>query len=302
VEHFFHDHEDRGAAVSRPITGNASLFYQKLQTDGVLICELIDLYMPNGAGLHFTTANNPITYTLSGADTNYRPFPGTGGGAQEDTQLGVSVVDFVMANVDSGVSQQLVSNDFALANLKIGRVFTDTPNLGRMEMYNGKVGDFSYDRHEINGQARNYWKSLSVQWPYYTYRDTCGWRFGSTGCGKHTSSLTVAINSINVGSSDTRNILVASGYITQSFANGRFEYGRCTITGGVNSGFVRQIVGQSGDLISLSSDLPYKDLTGMKLSIFPGCKKRLIEDCTSLYDNSKNFFGWPWMPKAEDAF
>lgn len=286
----------------RPITGNSSLFQQKLQADGVLLCELIDLYLPNGAALHFTTANNPIPCSLSGSQLTYRPFPGRGGSVEEDINLGVSVVDFVMSNVDSTVAQQLISNDFALCNIKIGRVFTDTPNLGRMEMYNGKVGDFSYDRHEIDGQARNYWKSLSVQWPYYTYRDTCGWRFGSTGCGKHTSSLTVAISSINVGSSDTRNILVASGFIVRSFANGRLEYGRCTVTGGVNSGFVRTIVGQSGDLISLSNDLPYRDLSGMTLSVYPGCKKRLIEDCNSTYNNSRNFFGFPWMPKEEDAF
>lgn len=288
--------------MSRPITGNAALFQQKLQQDGILMCELIDLVLPNSAALHFTTANAPVTYTLSGNPTNYRPFPGKGGGIDEDTSLGVSVIQFVMANVDSAVSAQLASNDFALCGMKIGRVFTDTPNLGRMEIYSGKVGDFSYDRHEITGQARNYWKSLNVQWPYYTYRDTCGWRFGSTGCGHDTSSDTVAINSINVGSSDTRNILVASGYIVRSFADGRFEYGRCTVTGGVNSGFVRQIVGQTGDLISLSSELPYRDLTGMTLSIFPGCKKRLIEDCKSLYNNDKNFLGWPWMPKQENAF
>jgi hypothetical protein len=288
--------------VSRPITGNASLFTQKLQQEGVFLAEMIDLYLPNGRALHFTTANQPLLYTLSGAVTNYMPFTGTGGGQEEDTQLGVSVINFVMANVDTPIAAQLASNDFALCNLKIGRVFTDTPNLGRMEMYNGKVGDFSYDRHEISGQARNYWKSLNIQWPYYTMRDTCGWRFGSTGCGFNTASVTFALNSINVGSSDTRNILVASGYLTQSFANGRLEYGRATVTGGVNSGFVRQIVGQSGDLISLSSDLPYSDLTGMTLSIYPGCKKRVVEDCKSLYNNDKNFLGWPWMPKAEDAF
>jgi hypothetical protein len=273
--------------MTRPITGNSSLFQQKLQSDGVLLCELIDLYLPNGAALHFTTANNPITYTLSGADTSYRPFPGSGGGMQEDTLLGVSVVDFVMSNANSSVAQQLVSNDFALCNLKIGRVFTDTPNLGRMDIYNGKVGDFSYDRHEVTGQARNYWKSLNVQWPYYTYRDTCGWRFGSVGCGKTRPSY--AINSINVSSSDTRLILVASGYLTRSFANGQLEFGRATVTGGVNSGFVRAIIGQSGDLISLSSDLPYSDISGMKLLIEPGCKKRLIEDCKSLYNNDKKF-------------
>jgi hypothetical protein len=40
------------------------------------------------------------------------------------------------------------------------------------------------------------------------------------------------------------------------------------------------------------------DLSGLTLSIHPGCKKRLLEDCKSLYNNDKNFLGFPWIPQA----
>jgi hypothetical protein len=207
--------------------------------------------------------------------------------------LQVAAVNFVLQNSGASI-QNLIENDFATGLLKVGRVFASTPDLGRMEVYNGQVGDFSYNRTQITGQARNIWKSLSIQWPYYTYRDTCVWRFGSAGCGFNTSSITLAVNSVNVGSSDTTDILLPTGTLSL-YTAGRFDFGRCTVTAGVNSGMVRTIRVQTGDLITLGQPLASSDLTGIKLSIFPGCRKRLIDDCKSLYNNDKNFMGWPWI-------
>lgn len=285
------------------ITGNSSLFYQRLQADGLEIAEFIDLEFVNSTAFHWTTANQPMTYTLSGVPTAYLPFPGgTGTGIEESIDLGVSVLDFTMANTGSALQEQLLVGDFALAGLKIGQSFIDTPDLGRMEIYVGKIGDFAYDRHELTGQARNLWKSLNVSWPYYTYQDKCAWRFGSAGCGFNTSSITIAINTVNVSSSDTLNIMLNSGTLTQSYAPGRFNLGRATFTGGVNSGLIRAIRTHTGDLLSLGQALPNGNFAGMTLSIYPGCQKRLIDDCHSTYNNDKNFLGFPWIPTFEQAF
>lgn len=281
----------------------SSAFWLRLQQTNVELAELIDFGLPDGTQYHWTTANAPLTYTLSGAATQYIPFPGQpGSGIQGDISLGVSVIDFTLANSGAPIQGQLLSSDFALASVKVGRVFTDTPDLGRLEIYNGKTGDYSYDRLELMGQARNIWKSLNVQWPYYSYQDKCAWRFGSAGCGFNTASITVAINSINVGSSTTLALLVASGYLVQSYANNRFIFGRATITGGTNSGAIRSIMAHTGDLLTLSNVLSNPDLTGLTLSIYPGCNKRFVDDCTSLYNNSKNFFGFPKIPTQEKAF
>jgi uncharacterized phage protein (TIGR02218 family) len=207
-----------------------------------------------------------------------------------------------MANSGAVLQQQLLTADFQIAALKIGQVFTDTPDLGRMDIYNGKMGDFSYTRHDITGQARNLWKSLNVQWPYYTYQDKCAWRFGSAGCGFNTASITIAINTINVGSSTSINLLLNSGTLSSSYTNGRFNYGRVTVTAGVNAGMIRTIRTHTGDLLFLGQALPNGDLTGIQLSIFPGCNKRLLEDCHSLYNNDANFLGFPWINTFESAY
>lgn len=278
-------------------------FYQRLQGDQVDICDVLDVTLPTGEAFHWTTANGEITYTLSGAPTIYHPFPGkTVRGTEEGMKMAVSVVDFIIANSGDALQGQLLNGDFAMAKVLIGRVFTDTPDLGRYEVYDGKVGDFSYNRQEITGQARNLWKGLNVQWPFITYNDHCGWKFGSTPCGYNTSSVTVVVSAINVGSSTALDILCPSGTLSSSWANGRFEFGRATVTFGANSGQVRTIRTHTGDLLSMSHPLPYSDMTSMQLSIWPGCSKRLIIDCKSIYGNSKHALAFPWIPAKETAY
>ena len=281
----------------------SSAYWLKLQSDSVLLTELIDLELPAGVTYHFTTTNAPVTFTLSGAPTVYVPFPGsTPNGIEESADMGVSVIDFLMVNTFNDVQSMLDSDDFKSATVKVGRVFTDTPDLGRMDIYLGQMGDFVHDRQNIRGQMRNQWKSLGVRWPYYSYQDKCNWRFGGTGCGFNTASITVALNSVQVGSCSTLALLVASGYLVGSYSNGRFDFGKLTVTAGANSGHVRTIRSHSGDLLSLSHPLPSADFTGMHLSIYPGCRKRLIDDCHSLYNNTKNFLGWPWIPVQEQGW
>jgi hypothetical protein len=275
-----------------------------MQQDNIEMVELIDLET-NGPSFHWNGSNRSVTYTLSGTATEYLPFPGkTITGVRESTDLAVSVIDFVVANTGSLINDLLVSNAFDMAVLKVGRVFTDTPDLGRMEIYRGKLGDLSYDRKQVSGQARSQFGSSNTRWPYYNYQDTCIWRFGGTGCGFDTTSvtLTLATDSIAVSSSTQINVLVASGTLTGSFADGRFDFGRFTVTGGVNSGHVRTIRAHTGDLLFLSHPLPINDFTAMTATIFPGCRKRRVTDCISLYDNAENYVGFEWIPIQEDAF
>lgn len=279
-------------------------FFTRLQQHGIEMAELIDLET-NGPAFHWTTANVPLTFTLSGTLTEYIPFPGkTIGGVKESTDLAVSVIDFVIANTGQIFNDLMVSNDFDMAAIKVGRVFTDTPDLGRMEIYQGKLGDFSYDRDKISGQARSQYGSANTRWPYYNYQDTCVWRFGGTGCGFDTTSITLALaaDSLDTASSTTLNILVASGTLSGSFDNGRFDFGRFTVTDGVNSGHERTIRAHTGDLLFLSHPLPVNSFASFAASIFPGCRKRRIIDCVSLYDNAENFLGFEWIPIQEDAF
>lgn len=284
------------------ITVNTA-FWLRCQQDDVPMTDLMDLELPGGQTYHWTSSNKPLWYTRSGQLTQYDPFAGKGGGDfAEGTKLAVQVINIVLANSGTVIQRQLLSQDFAQAKLWWGQVFIDTPDLGRNPIYFGKVGDFAYDRNEIAAQARNFWKSLNIQWPPYNYNDRCALRFGGPVCGITVGSYTVTINSINVGSSTQLNLLVKSGTVSASYSPGRFNFGKLTVTAGVNSGHSRPIMAQSGDLFTLAYPLPDPDLTGMQVSIYPGCNKRLIEDCTSLYNNNVKYLGFPWTVKEGDAF
>lgn len=280
-----------------------SAFWLRCQQDAVSMTDLIDLQLPNGAMYHWTTSDDRVLWTRSGNLTEYVPFPGQGGGGfSEDTKLGVQALDFVLANTGSALQNQLISQDFAQAKLWWGQVFVDTPDLGRNTIYFGKIGDFTYDRTQISGQARNLWKSLNIQWPPYAYNDVCALRFGGPVCGINPASFGVSIASINVSSSNVLAVIVKSGTLSGSFANGRFDFGRLTVTYGTNSGHVRPIMAHTGDLLQLPYPLPNSDLTSLQLTIAPGCKKRLIQDCRSLYNNDVNYMGFPWGVKEGDAW
>jgi len=282
----------------------SSAFYTKMQEDGFKMSVLIDLET-RGFDYHWTDANNDVFFTLSGTLTKYEPFPGqTVDGLRQTNDLAVSVVDFVVANTGDLFGELLANNDMDYATLKIGRVFVDTPDLGRMDIWEGKIGDYVYDRQAISGQARNRFGSSRTKWPYYNYQDRCIWRFGSAGCGFDTSSVTQvwSVGDININSSTTLNILMNSGTISASYADGRFKFGRLTVISGVNSGHVRTIRSHTGDLLSLSHRLPVNSLAFLNIEVFPGCQKRRVADCRSVYNNESNFNGFPWIPIQEEGF
>jgi len=282
-----------------------SAFFTKMQSDGLGMALLIDLEVGSSTAFHWTSANNELTYTLSSAPTVYKPFPGqTLNGLRQQSDLSVSVIDFVVANTGGLLDDLLDTKDLDFAVLKIGRVHTDTPDLGRMEIFQGNLGDYSYDRNAISGSVRNNWGSRNDRFPYYNYQDKCIWRFGGAGCGFDASSVTISYVAadIIVGSTSQIGIRFVNGTITNSFANGYFDFGRLTVTDGPNSGHVRTIRSHSGDLFFLSHDLPVNSFSTFGFDVFPGCRKRMIADCTSKYDNAANFVGFPWIPIQEDAF
>lgn len=281
-----------------------SAFFTKMQGDNIEMAELIDLET-RGFNYHWTSANREILFTLSGAPTIYEPLPGEAGSdIEESADMGVAQIGFSIANTGDLLSKLLTTDDVSLAKIKIGRVFTDTPDLGRIETFQGKLADYSYDRRNWTGNVRNTWGSLSQRWPYYNYQDNCAWTFGSSGCGFDTTSITlsVAVASIVTGSTTTIAIRFVDSVLSNSWDNGRFDFGRLSVTNGVNSGNLRTIRAHTGDLLFLSHPLPVNSFASFDVDIFPGCRKRLIQDCTSLYDNDENFLGFSWIPIQMDAF
>ena len=276
--------------------GVSSAYFDRLQEDSVTVVELIEL-VGSTRQWYWTTAN----HTIVSSDQTYDPFPGRSGkGLEESIDLGISVIDFVIANSGGDFDLLLDTNNLDFADLSIRRIFPDTPDLDSMNIFKGRLGDFSYDRRMVSGQARNAFNGVQIKWPYYTYMDQCAWRFGSTGCSFDTSSITIT-NSLLLDV-DRLAVSVNSGTLTQSYSNDYFTKGRITFLDGINSGEVRTIRAHSGEVLELSHELPSSVAAGAGFDLYPGCRHRLIEDCLSKYNNSSNFLGFPWIPRQEQAF
>jgi uncharacterized phage protein (TIGR02218 family) len=267
-----------------------------LRQDAVNIADLIELTTPTQT-YRWTTSNIPIVSSLQ----TYDPFPGRAArGAEESTDLGIGYMDFSVVN--SGQIKELIdANQLDFASVVISRVVVNSPDIGRLYMFRGKVADLSFTRDLITGQIRNIFNGVTGTFPYNTYKETCDWRFGSTGCGINTSSYTIS-SSIAASSSNPLILLATSGGISVGYAPGRLDRGRLTVLTGANSGQVRTIRACSGDLMILSHPLPFSVSSGFSFSVHPGCRKRVVDDCRSLYNNVSRALGFPWMPKNEQAF
>ena len=284
-----------------PYTLPNSQFFEKLQDETVLIAETIDLFTPGGEFYWTTTNDNVSTLNSSGDAVEYTPFPGqTAGGTRQSTDLTIETIRFVVANSGGVFDALLVGKEIMRSSLVIRRFFTDTPGLGAWEIFRGDIGDFKWTRDLITGQVRDEWDSHTQKWPYYNYQDLCIWKFGGAGCGIDVSSFTVPL-SIDASSSTPTTIHCFSGTLTQSFANDRLTFGKFSVTFGANSGHVRSVRAHSGDVIELSHRLG-SGVTSIAADVFPGCRKRLIEDCTSLYDNSARHNSYEWTPLQEEGF
>lgn len=274
-------------------------FMQRLQNEEV--GNLVEIISLEGKGFRefWTLTNQEVFATLSGELIEYKPFPGRASGSiQSATDLTVATMEFVMASSGANSLSRLVdAYQLDAGVITVDRIFADTPDMGRMPVYRGRIGDVARNRQVVRAQARNVWDSRGTQYPLYTYEDGCVWRFGSAGCGFDTTSVTIAINGFSVNSSDRVNLYSSRvGSETDDF----WTFGRVTWTAGVNSGQQRAVRQHTGPLLSLSHALPFTPVSGDLFSIYPGCRKRRVSDCTSKYDNAENYLGFWTTPIPEE--
>lgn len=277
-----------------------SAFDARLEED--VVGTLVSLVEVEGAGFteFYTTANQELFATLSGQLREYKPLPGqASGNIQSATDLSVSTMEFTLAaSAAANLLSLLPANNLDAATIRIYDVFADTPDLGRMAVYIGKIGDFGWNRTAVKAQGRNVWDSRFLEFPYYTYGDGCFWRFGSPGCGIDTSSYTIVVSPSRLAVSSCSRI----GLWVNSLGtvpDGYYDFGRVTFTGGVNSGQIRAVRNHLGQSLQLSHALPYDPQSGDAMTLFPGCRKRFFADCTSKYNNARNYNGYQTIPIPE---
>ena len=77
---------------------------------------------------------------------------------------------------------------------------------------------------------------------------------------------------------------------------GYFDGGMLSWTSGLNTGLSMEVKSFLGGAFTLYLSMYYPILPGDTFTVYPGCKKRFIDDCTTKFNNAVNFRGEPHGP------
>jgi uncharacterized phage protein (TIGR02218 family) len=154
----------------------------------------------------------------------------------------------------------------------------------------GTVGDVSLQRGVIHAELRGLQQYLQQPIGSVSSR-TCRARVGDAMCTVDIPSLTVT-GSVSAVTSNQVFVFGASGAVVDYFAEGLL-----TFTSGLNVGLSQKVKVFAADkTITLSLPMVQAILVGDTFTVYPGCRKRLAEDCVSKFDNVLNFQGEPHLP------
>lgn len=81
-------------------------------------------------------------------------------------------------------------------------------------------------------------------------------------------------------------------------ADGAYDFGVVTFTGGANAGLSFEIRESSGGRLQLFERPPHPVEIGDAIEVVPGCDKR-PETCRERYANLLNFRGEPFLPGSD---
>ncbi len=157
----------------------------------------------------------------------------------------------------------------------------------------GTVGDVSLQRGVIHAELRGLQQYLQQPIGSVSSR-TCRARVGDAMCTVNIPSLTVT-GSVSAVANNQVFVFGASGSVTDYFAEGLL-----TFTSGLNVGLSQKVKVFAADkTITLSLPMVQAIGIGDTFTVYPGCRKRLAEDCVGKFNNVLNFQGEPHLPGVD---
>jgi uncharacterized phage protein (TIGR02218 family) len=157
----------------------------------------------------------------------------------------------------------------------------------------GTVGDVTLEQGVIRAELRGLQQYLQQPIGSVSSR-TCRARVGDAMCTVNIPSLTVAGTVTGVTSTQVF-VFGASGAAEDYFAEGLL-----TFTSGLNIGLAQKVKVFAADkTITLSVPMIQAVQIGDTFTVYPGCRKRLAEDCFTKFNNVVNFQGEPHLPGVD---
>lgn len=133
-------------------------------------------------------------------------------------------------------------------------------------------------------------RSFSHTIPRYVYSHLCNHFLYDSQCGVDPAGFTFSSTVSSVNLDGTLDVVDLNTQATNFFAGG---YMRATATNEF-----RLVVSNGGDNVVIDSAFSV-DMTGQSVDLVAGCNHSLNGDCTTKFDNTDNYGGYPSIPTRD---
>ena len=268
-----------------------------------VVADLFTITLTNGTVLRWTTNQTPITI---GANTFV-----VGPPVERDKakwSMGLNVDQLNMTILDDGSQtingQALVTaawqKFFDYAQIEIDRFISDSwtdTAVGSVSWFIGYAGQITLQGKTIKITVESPLAMLKATFPRTYVLPSCANTLYDGVCGILASNFTYT-GTVGSAPSATSFPLTLSG---GNLADGSFQGGIVTFTGGVNDGQTRTVKSYVGGVITLVYPLYAVPAVGDTVSAIFGCDKTRAT-CTARFNNLVHYRGFPYVPDPSTQY
>jgi uncharacterized phage protein (TIGR02218 family) len=183
------------------------------------------------------------------------------------------------------------------AVLQLERAFMATygdTSPGTVVLFAGRISDIDCTRTGIDLKCRSHLELLNIQMPRRLWQASCTHTFGDAMCQFDRSALQATFSA---GPGSTQ-VQVATS-LTPMPANLYVQGTIVGLTGG-NAGASRAIADMGDGWVYLKLAFLSPVIVGDQFQLLPGCD-RTLATCTTVFNNTSHFGGFPYVPTPETA-
>lgn len=181
------------------------------------------------------------------------------------------------------------SGRWDFAEIEIFEVNWADTTQGRRILRVGTLGEVKAGRNMFVAELRGLLQYLSRTIGRITGKE-CDADLGDARCKFNVASVTVT----GTVGSVVGNVTVNDAARTET--TNHFAAGKITFTSGLNNGLSMEIKNSTSGQLILWEPMPFTIAAGDTYSAYPGCYKRIFEDCRDKFNNVVNFRGFPFLP------
>ena len=275
-----------------------------LATGGPFVmADLFTITLTNGTVLRWTT--NETALTIGGNTFAVGP-PIERDKAKWSMGLNVDQLDLTILDDGSQTinGQPLVKaawqKFFDYAQIEIDRFISDSwsnTSVGSVSWFTGYAGHITLTGKQIKITAESPLAMLKATFPRTYVLPSCANTLYDGVCGILASNFTHA-GTVGAAPSATSFPLTLSG---GNLADGSFQGGILTFTGGVNDGQTRTIKSYVGGVVTLVYPLYAVPAVGDGVSAIFGCDKTRAT-CAARFNNLAHYRGFPYVPDPSTQY